>query len=71
MLKPVSTTTPTFDGKNEKIELFEDFFQPMLKIEPEMTKHWKSITFMHIYERKDYKHSETKVHQTKKLLMTY
>ena len=31
MLKPVSTNTPIFDGKNEKFELFEDLFHTMPK----------------------------------------
>ena len=31
MLKPVSTNTLIFDGKNEKFELFEDLFHTMLK----------------------------------------
>ena len=36
MLKPVSTNTIIFNGKNEKFELFEDLFQTMLKMQPEM-----------------------------------
>ena len=38
VLKPVSTKTLIFDGKNEKFELFEDLFHTMLKMQPEMTK---------------------------------
>ena len=38
MLKPVSTNTLIFDGKNEKFELFEDLFHTMLKMQPEMTE---------------------------------
>ena len=30
--KSLTTTMPTFDGKSEKFELFEDFFQTSLKI---------------------------------------
>ena len=41
MLKPVSTNTLIFDGKNEKYELFEDLFQTMLKTQSEMTKAMK------------------------------
>ena len=41
MLKPVSTNTITFDGKNEKIELFEDLIHKMLKTQPEMTEAMK------------------------------
>ena len=33
MLKPVSTNTLIFDGKNEKFELFEDLFHTMLKMQ--------------------------------------
>ena len=39
MLKPVSTNTLIFDGKNEKFELFEDLFHTMLKMHPEVTSH--------------------------------
>ena len=41
MLKPVSTNTIIFAGKNEKFELFEDLFHTMLKIQPEMTEAMK------------------------------
>ena len=41
MLKPVSTNTLIFDGKNEKFELFEDLLHTMLKMQPEMTKTMK------------------------------
>ena len=57
MLKPVSTSTLTFYGKNEKFELFEDLFHTMLKMQPEMTEAMK--LFMPIYEKKHFKHLET------------
>ena len=38
MLKPVSTNTRIFDGKNEKFKLFEDLFHTVLKMQPEMTE---------------------------------
>ena len=38
MVRPVSTTTLTFDGKSEKFELFEDLFHTMIKMQPEMTE---------------------------------
>ena len=41
MLKPVSTNTLIFDGKNEKFELFEDLFHTMLKMQPRMTEAMK------------------------------
>ena len=34
--KPTTTNTLIFDSKNEKFELFEDLFQTMLKIQPEL-----------------------------------
>ena len=51
MLKPVSTNTLIFDGKNEKVELFEDLFHTMLKMPPEMTEAMK-INHFHAYLRK-------------------
>ena len=45
MLKPVSTNTLIFDGKNEKFELFEDLFHTMLKMQPEMTEFMKINQF--------------------------
>ena len=38
MVRPVSTTTLTFDGKSEKLELFEDLFHTMIKMQPDMTE---------------------------------
>ena len=52
MLKPVSTNTLIFDGKNEKFELFEDLFQTMLKMQPEMTEAMK-INHFHAHLRKE------------------
>ena len=45
MLKPVSTNTLIFDGKNEKSELFEDLFHTMLKMKPEITEAMKNDHF--------------------------
>ena len=50
-LKPVSTNTLIFDGKNEKFELFEDLFHTMLKMQPEMTEAMK-INHFHAHLRK-------------------
>ena len=36
--KSLTTTMPTFDGKNEKFELFEDLFQTSLKIHNQLTE---------------------------------
>ena len=52
MLKPVSTNTLIFDGKNEKFELFEDLFHTMLKMQPEMTEAMK-INQFHANLRKE------------------
>ena len=52
MLKPVSTNTLIFDGKNEKFELFEDLFHTMLKMQPEMTEAMKIYHF-HAHLRKE------------------
>ena len=41
MVRPVSTTTLTFDGKSEKFELFEDLFHTMIKMQPDMTEAMK------------------------------
>ena len=37
MVRPVSTTTLTFDGKSEKFELFEDLFHTLIKMQPDMS----------------------------------
>ena len=52
MLKPVSTNTLIFDGKNEKFELSEDLFHTMLKMQPEMTEAMK-INHFHAHLRKE------------------
>ena len=52
MLKPVSTNTLIFDGKNEKFEFFEDLFHTMLKMQPEMTEAMK-INHFHAHLRKE------------------
>ena len=52
MLKPVSTNTLIFDGKNEKFELFEDLFHTMFKMQPEMTEAMK-INHFHAHLRKE------------------
>ena len=52
MLKPVSTNTLIFDGKNETFELFEELFHTMLKMQPEMTEAMK-INHFHAHLRKE------------------
>ena len=46
MLRPVSTTTLTFDGKSEKLQLFEDLFRTMIKMHPDMTETMKINHFL-------------------------
>ena len=41
MLKPLSTTTIIFDSKNDKLELFEDLFHTMFKMQPEVPEAMK------------------------------
>ena len=52
MLKPVSTITLIFDGKNERFELFEDQFHTRLQMQPEMTEAMK-INHFHAHLRKE------------------
>ena len=52
MVRPVSTTTLTFDGKSEKFELFEDLFHTMIKMQPDMTKTMK-LNHFHSLLRND------------------
>ena len=52
MVRPVSTTTLTFDGKAEIFELFEDLFHTMIKMQPEMTETMK-INHFHSLLRKN------------------
>ena len=52
MIKPVTTSTLTFDGKNEKFELFEDWFNTLIKMQPGITEDMK-INQFHAHLRKD------------------
>ena len=45
MLKPVSTNTLIFDGKNEKFELLEGLFYTALKMQPETAEAIKIDNF--------------------------
>ena len=47
MLKPAFTHTLTFDGKTERIELLENPFHTLLKMQPEMTE---AMTIHHFHE---------------------
>ena len=50
--KSLTTTMPTFDGKTEKFELFEDLFQTSLKIHNQLTEEDK-INYFHSLMRGD------------------
>ena len=50
--KTLTTTMPTFDGKSEKFELFEDLFQTSLKIHNQLTEEDK-INYFHSLMRGD------------------
>ena len=50
--KSLTTTMPTFDGKSEKFELFEDLFQTSLKIHNQLTEKDK-INYFHSLMRGD------------------
>ena len=50
--KSLTTTMPTFDGKSEKFELFEDLFQTSFKIHNQLTEDDR-INYFHSLIRKD------------------
>ena len=50
--KSLATTMPTFDGKSEKFELFEDLFQTSLKIHNQLTEEDK-LNYFHSLMRGD------------------
>ena len=54
--KSLTTTMPTFDGKSEKFELFEDLFQTSLKIHNQFTEDDK-MSFFHSLKRGDALHT--------------
>ena len=52
LLKSLTTSKPTFEGKSEKSELFEDLFQTKLKIHNQLTEEDK-IKYFHSLMRGD------------------
>ena len=54
--KSLMTTMPTFDGKSEKFELFEDLFKRSLKIHNQLTEEDK-INYFHSLMRGDALHT--------------
>ena len=51
-IRPVNSNTMTFNGKSEKLELFEDLSQTMIKMQPEMSEQMKINNF-HLLLRKN------------------
>ena len=50
-IRPVNSNTMTFDGKREKLELFEDLMYTIVKMHPEMSEEMK-INHFHSLVRK-------------------
>ena len=50
-IRPVNSNTMTFDGKNEKFELFEGLFHTMIKMQPEMTEQMKINHFLSLLRK--------------------
>ena len=57
--KSLTTTMPTFDGKSEKFELFEDLFQTSLKIHNQLTEDDRINYFHSLMRGMRYKPSKT------------
>ena len=68
MVRPVSTTTLTFDGKSEKLELFEDLFHTMNKMQSDMTETMK-INHFHSLLRKNALQTFCKINTTNRQLL--
>ena len=57
--KSLTTTMPTFDGKSEKFELFEDLFQASLKIHNQLTEEDRINYFHSLMREMHYRHLKT------------
>ena len=64
--KSLTTTMPTFDGKSEKFELFEDLFQTSSKIHNQLTEEDK-INYFHSLMRGDALLSKTSLAPTERI----
>ena len=53
MVRPVSTTTLTFDGKSVKFEFFEYLSHTMIKMQPDMTEAMKINHFHSLLRKND------------------
>ena len=70
MRKPVSRKTLIFDGRNEKIELFEDLYHTMLRKQLEMTEAIKTNHFFALLRKKRGPTFKVYVQHRRQLLMT-
>ena len=61
MPKALTASLPTFDGKFEKLELFEDLFRNNIKMYPHLTEIQKKtkITAIPCFEETQFKRSVT------------
>ena len=71
MVRPVNTTTLTFDGKSEKFELLEDIFHTMIKMQPDMSETMKINHFQSLLGKMRYRPFVTSIQLIDKLLRTY
>ena len=65
MPKALTASLPTFDGKSEKFELFEDLFRNNIKMYPHLTEIQK-INYFHSLLRGDALQAFCKIEDTKK-----
>ena len=63
--KSITTTTQTFDGKSEKFQLFEDFFQTSSKFTISWLKMTESTTSTLLWGEMRYRHLKTLMTQPK------
>ena len=68
LLKPTTTSTLDFDGKNEKFEMLEDLFQTMLKMQPQLSEAMKTNYFPS-YVRKEALQTFTLINVSEKQLL--
>ena len=64
-IRPANSNTMTFDGKNEKFELFEDLFHTMIKMQPEVNEQMK-INHFHSLLRKNALQTFRNINSTKR-----
>ena len=50
-IRPLNFNTMTFDGKSEKLELFEDLFHTMIKMQPDMSEQMKINHFHSLFRK--------------------